>query len=100
MCRKTLSKLLQETKKLSIPRRNLISREECEKAIAETQRKYKDSVFEINTRICKACLKELRERTGDHIYRESLKEKQVCHNVTHSVEDDGVLIGFLIDNTR
>ena len=100
MCRKALSKLLQETKKLSIPRRNLISREECEKAIAETQRKYKDSIFEIDTRIFKVCLKELREQTGDHIYLESLKEKHVCRNVTHSVEERGVLIGFLIDNTR
>ena len=55
-------KLLQEAKELNIPRRNCMKmKQELEKTIVETQQKYKDIIFGIDTPICKERLKELKK---------------------------------------
>ena len=53
-------KLRQESKELNIPRRNCMKmKKEFEKAIVETQHKYKDIIFVYDSRILEGCLKEL-----------------------------------------
>ena len=61
MRKKTLSKLLQETKELNIPRRNCMkTKQDLEKPIIERQCKYKDIIFENYTPICTESLNELK----------------------------------------
>ena len=46
MSKKKLSKLLQEAKELNIPLRDFMRmKQELEKAIVETQQKYRDIIF-------------------------------------------------------
>ena len=57
---KILSKLLQKAKELNILRRNCMkTKQELEKAIAETQLKYKGITFGNESRIREGCLNEL-----------------------------------------
>ena len=50
----------QESKELNITRRNCMKmKKEFEKAIVETQHKYKDIIFVCDSRILEGCLKEL-----------------------------------------
>lgn len=86
------------------------TKQEPEKAIPETQDKYKDIIFGFDSRICGGCLEEPQEQIDDdRIYQERLKEWQVrdiCLTLNNTVEEDGVLIvirtsevlGFLVDN--
>ena len=68
--------MLLEVKKLTIPSRNCMkTKQEPEKAIPETQEKYKDIIFGFDSRICGGCLKEPQEQIDDdRIYQERLKE--------------------------
>ena len=51
------------------------TKQEPEKAIPETQDKYKDIIFGFDSRICGGCLKEPQEQIDDdRIYQERLKE--------------------------
>ena len=60
MSKKALSKMFQEGKKLNIPCRNRMkTKQELKKTTAETQSKYKDTIFVNDTPICrelKACI--------------------------------------------
>ena len=51
------------------------TKQEPEKAIPETQDKYKDIIFGFDSRKCGGCLKEPQEQIDDdRIYQERLKE--------------------------
>ena len=58
-----LSKLLEEVKELNIPRRNCMKvKQELEKAIAETQLKYKGIFFGNDASIYTECLEQLEKQ--------------------------------------
>ena len=59
MNKKSKSKLLQEANKLNVPCRNLISKGELEKSVAQTQRKYEAIIFGNYSEICIGYIKEL-----------------------------------------
>ena len=55
--------LLENAKKLNIPRRNCMkTKEELEEAIKDTITKYKEIIFVSDRPICMTCLNELRKK--------------------------------------
>ena len=52
----TLSKLLQEVKKLKLPRPNLMTGEDIQKDIKDSISKYKEFIFGVNSLIWIECL--------------------------------------------
>ena len=55
--------LLENAKKLNIPRRNCMkTKEELEEAIKDTITKYKEIIFVSDSPICMTCLNELRKK--------------------------------------
>ena len=63
MSKNALSKLLEEAKELNMPRRNCMkAKQELQKAIAETQLKYKDIFFGNDASIYTQCLNQLKKQ--------------------------------------
>ena len=69
--------MLQETKELNIPRRNLISKEDRRKAIKNTIIKYKEIVFGVNSPICIKYLDELRKH---HMIGKKVYDQKLMHD--------------------
>ena len=75
----TFSKLLQEEKKLNIPRLNLIYKDDLEKTIKDTIIKYKEIIFCVDSPIFIECLSELRKQQviDEIVYQEIFMEDTV-----------------------
>ena len=72
--------LLELEKKLNIPSRNCMkTKEELEKSIKDTIKKYEEIMFGSDTPTCMACLDELRKQQAidQHVYDQKLMDDTI-----------------------
>ena len=67
-----MNKLVEETKALNIPRRNLMKKDQLKQAIKDTVDRYKEIIFGSDV-ICKDCLNELKKQRIIDEYTQSKK---------------------------
>ena len=73
-----MNKLLEKAKKLNVPRRNLMKKDELEQAIKDTISRYKDLIYG-NDVVCENCLREMykQEKIDEKTYSQKLLEQTI-----------------------
>ena len=94
-----MNKLLEKAKKLNIPRRNLMKKDELEQAIKDTISRYKDLIYG-NDVVCENCLREIykQEKIDKKMYFQRLFEQgirdlccQYCQHTRTIIEGERVI---------
>ena len=91
---KTLSKLLQEAMDLNLPQNYMKRKQELEKAIVETQHKYKDITCRNDTRICTECLNELKKQ---QVIDERMHNQKLIDNIVRKLLWDSFQKKIVVD---
>ena len=83
-----MNKLLEESKALNIPRRNLMKADQLKQAIKDTIARYKEIIFGSDV-ICKGCLNELKKqrKIDEYTHFKKLLEQTVRDLSCHFVSD-------------
>ena len=73
-----MNKLLEEAKKLNIPRRNLMGKYELKQAIKDTILRYKKLIYESDV-VCKRCMREIykQEKIDEKMHSQRLLEQSI-----------------------
>ena len=95
--------LLELAKKLNIPRRNCMkTKEELEAAIKDTLTKYKEIIFGPDSRVCMACLNELRNQQiiNEKVYDQKLMDDMIMKLAWDELQKNMVMDGDVIIDRR